>query len=177
LPLIYASDSAVSAIVPAAVNGAISVEVVSEWGISNVVTVPAAAETPGIFTYSNSLQAVAVNQDNSFNIDKPDAPGSYITFFITGAGTCIYDDAEFTDIGAIPPASPWALPQTTVSVQFGDNPPHPAVFAGLTWPGVVQVNTIIDANAPTGDAVPLQVVIHDPALGTVTSVAATVRIR
>ena len=176
-PLIYASDSAVTAIVPLVYGDSISVEVASAGGLSNVVAVPTAPETPGIFTYPSSLQAVAVNQDGSYNSDTPEARGSYITFFITGFGLCAYNNAEYMNIGAIPPASPWALPQFGVSVQFGSDAANQAEFAGLTWPGVVQVNAIVDPAAPTGDAVPLRVVIRDPALGVQSSVAATVRIR
>jgi uncharacterized protein (TIGR03437 family) len=174
-PLIYVSGQQVSAIVPGAPGDSVSVEVATSGGFSNLVTVPTAAETPGIFTYANSSQAVAVNQDGSFNKDAPTALGSYITFFVTGAGLCNYDSIPFVDFGAIPPASPWALPEVPVFVQFGDDPAYQAAFAGLTWPGVLQVNTLVYSTAPTGDAVPLRVVMHVPSPG-VTSAAATVRI-
>jgi uncharacterized protein (TIGR03437 family) len=176
-PLLYVSDSAVSAIVPPVFGNSISVEVASHGGISNIAMVPAANETPGIFAYPNSLQAVAVNQDGSYNADKPAARGSYVTFFITGFGLCVYDSAEFTDVGAIPPASPWAYPQFPVFVQFGNNPAYQAAFAGLAWPGVVQVNAAVDWDAPTGDAVPLTVVFHEPSFVPQSGVMATVRLQ
>jgi uncharacterized protein (TIGR03437 family) len=175
-PLIYVSESAVSAVVPVLWGNSVSIEVASHGGISNLVTIPTANETPGIFTYPNSLQAVAVNQDGSYNIDKPAERGSYITFFVTGAGVCRYNTLEFMDVGAIPPASPWAVPGSPVTVQFGDGTPNQAGFAGLTWPGVVQVNAIVDLTAPTGDAVPLRVIIADPGASSASS-ATTVRIQ
>ncbi len=107
------------------------------------MTVPAVNEAPGIFTYPNSLQAVVVNQDGGYSISTPAARGTYITFFITGAGLCLLNNAEFMDIGGIPPASPWASPSFPVSVQFGGDPAFQAAFAGLPYPGVVQVNAYV----------------------------------
>lgn len=177
VPLIYASDGAVSAIVPPNLLQPVHVEVASAGGLSNVVTVPYMSEFPGIFTYANSQQAVVVNQDSTFNIDTPASPGSYITFFITGAGYLDYDNAEYLDFGGLPPSNPWATPTSGVLVQFGDGAQTAASFAGLTFPGVVQVNAYIDPSTPPGDAVPLQVSMPDFPGPNITSPAATVRIK
>lgn len=134
-------------------------------------------EAPGIFTYPNSQQAVAVNQDFSYNQDTPAAPGSYITFYITGAGGLLYGNQYYTDIGGVPPASPWATPQIPVLVQFGNGTPAPASFAGLTFAGVVQVNAQIPASAPTGNAVPIQVLFDNLAPPNASSPVATIRIQ
>jgi uncharacterized protein (TIGR03437 family) len=176
-PLVYASGSAVSAIVPLVFGQNVSVEVASNGGISNVVTVPAVNEAPGVFAYPSSQQAVVVNQDGSYNLNTPAARGTYITFFITGAGLCVYNNAEFMDIGGIPPASPWAAPAFPVYVKFGADPAYQAAFAGLVFPGVVQVNAYVYSSAPTGDAVPLQVVFTDPTFVTPTGPVAQMRIR
>ena len=52
-----------------------------------------------------------------------------------------------------------------------------AAFAGLVYAGVVQVNALVDAGAPTGDAVPLHVTIPDWGAVAPAGTAATVRIR
>ena len=175
-PLLYVSDSAVSAIVPVVWAKSVDVEVASHGGISNIATVPIASNNPGVFRYPSSLQAVAVNQDGSYNIDKPAPRGSYITFFITGAGVCRYGDAEYSDIGAIPPTSPWATPNYYADVKYGDADYTSPSFEGLIWPGVVQVNVYVYPWAPTGDAVPLRVVMSDED-GTPTGAVATIRIQ
>ena len=156
-PLIYASESAVSAIVPLFLGQNSIVVVASNGGISAPMTVPLVDESPGIFLYPNSQQAVAVNQDGSFNKDTPAARGAYITFYITGGGDPIYNNASFLDIGGSPPSNPWATTPFPTMVQFGNGTPTPAAFAGLTYTGVFQINAIVDPNAPTGDAVPLRV--------------------
>jgi uncharacterized protein (TIGR03437 family) len=177
-PVIYASDSAVTAIVPVVFGASIAVEVASNGGISNVVMADGVNEAPGIFTYANSLQAVAVNQDGSYNLSAPASRGGYITFFITGFGSCTYNNTQFTDLGGIPPSNPWATPGSPVFVQFGDGTPLQASFAGLTFTGVVQVNAYIDSNAPTGDAVPVRVLFsQDPSFVPPNGTPATVRIR
>jgi uncharacterized protein (TIGR03437 family) len=176
-PLIYASESAVTAIVPPFLPEIVHVEVASAGGISNVVTLPLANEAPGIFTYPNSQQAVAVNQDYSFNIDAPASRGSYLTFYVTGDGNLFYNGAGFLDFGGVPPANPWATVPGPFLVQFGDGTPVPASFAGLTYPGVLQVNVLIDPSAPTGDAVPVQVVIPNSPAPNIASPAATIRIK
>jgi uncharacterized protein (TIGR03437 family) len=177
-PLVYVSASAVSAIVPLVFGNNISVEVSSNGGISNAVTVPATNEAPGIFAYASSSQAVVVNQDGSYNLNSPAPRGTYVTFFITGFGLCLYSNAEFMDIGGIPPASPWATPQFPVLVQFGNDTPIQASFAGLTFAGVVQVNAYIDSNAPTGDAVPVHVLFpQDPNFVPPSGSPATIRIQ
>jgi uncharacterized protein (TIGR03437 family) len=176
-PLIYASESAVTAIVPPFLPQTVHVEVASAGGLSNVVTIPLASESPGIFTYPNSRQAVAVNQDYSFNIGTPAKRGSYLTFYITGDGDLIYNHAGFLDYGGVPPSNPWATVGGPFLVQFGSDTPVQASFAGLTFPGVLQVNVLIDPNAPTGDAVPVQVVIPNSPAPNITSPVATIRIK
>jgi uncharacterized protein (TIGR03437 family) len=175
-PLIYVSDSAVSAIVPPFLPQTVHVEVASAGGFSNVVTVPLSG-SPGIFTYPNSQQAVAINQDFSANIDTPAARGSYLTFYVTGDGNLVYNNANFLDFGGVPPANPWATVIGPFLVQFGNDTPVQASFVGLTFPGVLQVNVLIDPSAPTGDAVPVQVVIPNSPAPNITSPPATVRIQ
>jgi uncharacterized protein (TIGR03437 family) len=176
-PLIYASQGAVTAIVPAFLPQTVHVEVATTGGISNVVTVPLANAAPGIFTYPSSQQAVAVNQDYSFNLNTPASRGSYLTLFVTGDGDLVYNNASFNDFGGVPPSNPWATVPGPFQIQFGSDTPVQASFAGLTFAGVLQVNVFIDPNAPTGDAVPVQVVIPNPPGPNITSPVATIRIQ
>jgi uncharacterized protein (TIGR03437 family) len=177
-PLIYVSEGVVTAIVPLVFGQNISVEVASTGGISNAVTLPAVDEAPGIFRYSSSQQAVAVNQDGSYNLNTPAPRGTYITIYITGFGGCAYNNVQFTDVGGAPPANPWATPNSPVFVQFGNSAPVEASFDGLTYTGVVQVNVYVGASAPTGDAVPVRVLFsQDPAFVPPAGTPATVRIK
>ena len=177
-PLLYVSESAVSAIVPSLFQLSDGVEVASNGGISKAVPARVALAVPGIFTYPISQQAAALNQDFSYNSDIPAARGTYVSLYVTGvSGIFFYNNAEYFDFGGIPPSNPWAMPGNLVLVQFGDNAPVPASFAGLTFPGVAQVNAYIDANAPTGDAVSVRVITRLPSLPDTISPAATIRIK
>ncbi len=175
-PLLYVSEGAVSAIVPAGTPPTTSVEVVTNGALSAPVAVPVANGAPGIFTYPNSQQAIALNQDYSYNVDTPAARGTYVIFYVTGLAGFDYPGTSPYYVGAAPPTNPYVtFPQT--KVQFGNDPPVVPAFAGLTFTGVAQVNVFIDPNAPTGDAVPIQVVIPNSPGPNITSPVATIRIK
>jgi len=175
VPLLYVSQSSVSAIVTGGATPTSHVEIATNGGISSPLDVPVANAAPGIFTYPNSQQAAAFNQDFSFNIDTPAARGTYISLYVTGL-TGFLDPYGNLDFGAIPPSNPY-LVSNWVQVQFGNDPPIQASFAGLTFPGVAQVNALINSNAPTGDAVPVRVIATPPSQPSITSPAATLRIK
>jgi len=171
-PILYASEKQISAIVPAAVASASSVDVQVEYrGVrSNVVTLPVVNVRPGIFTADGSGlgQVAALNEDGSVNSPaNPAARGSIISLFLTGAGLTVpqLDDSELT--GSILPRLQAADVEVLLSLEapFDD---ADAVVAGVLYAGaapgsvqgLVQLNVRIPQSAAVGEAVPVYVDIN-----------------
>jgi uncharacterized protein (TIGR03437 family) len=133
-----------------------------------------AAAAPGLFsvTQNGTGAAAAYNQDNTQNsASNPAARGSVITLYGTGQG----QTSPAVPDGTPAPSSPFAV---TVAVPTSDaktcqnNQPSMCVqiassfgdvqFSGLLpgYIGVWQINIKIPADAPTGAAVPVRVVIN-----------------
>jgi endo-1,4-beta-xylanase len=160
-PMIYALAGQASAIVPHAVSGSTSVAVEYLGVRSNAVTLAVASAAPGIFTLDSSGRgrAVVVNvgDDGSTSLNAPERraqKGKFISLWVTGAGLT----APPIEDGLLPvfPNYPQPLLPLTVAFggvesRFGDN------WAGLVYPGVVQLNVRVPHEAPSGAAVPLQV--------------------
>jgi uncharacterized protein (TIGR03437 family) len=90
-PMLYASTSQTTAIVPYGLPAAdeVAVQVEYKGVLSTAVRVPRLDARPGIFTSdaSGEGQALAFNQDWTRNSPaNPARPGSVVTFFITGEG-------------------------------------------------------------------------------------------
>jgi uncharacterized protein (TIGR03437 family) len=89
-PVIYASNTQLSAIVPYEVSGApaaVSVQYLAQAAAQT--TAPVAAASPAIFTANESGagQALAINQDGSRNSATSPAPaGALVTLYATGLG-------------------------------------------------------------------------------------------
>jgi len=127
---------------------------------------------PGIFTTTaNGLgQAILVNLAN-YQIATPSNPiprGGKAYFYATGLGALQPAVAD----GAGSPASP-AIATPTV---FVGGITAQVIFAGQApgYPGVNQINIVIPNNAPTGNAVPIQIQTAD---GSVLSNVATIAIQ
>ncbi|HVW09214.1 MAG TPA: hypothetical protein VHC90_11570 [Bryobacteraceae bacterium] len=160
-PLAYAAGSQINAVVPWTVAGAADVTVESDGATTYPFPLGLEAAAPEIFTQPDgTAQAVAVNQDNSFNsANNPALKGSYISFWLSGQG-------------ALDTAGTYSTPVIPVRVTLGGVPAD-VVFAGMISTGVLQVNVKVPDNAPAGDAVELAV-----AAGSSTSrKSATVAIR
>jgi uncharacterized protein (TIGR03437 family) len=159
-PLLYVSTAQIAAIVPfseAGKNGA-QIQVVTVQGAPPTCNaqpsfVPSA---PGIFTADSSGldQAAAFNLDGSINgPTHPAAPGSVVSFYITGAGQT---NPPLTDgMIATGPAN-LILP---VTATIGGQPAQ-VMYAGAA-PGIVagvyQVNAVVPAGLPNGGPLPLTV--------------------
>ncbi len=88
-PLLYASATQVSAIVPYGVKGPTATLTVDYAGQTATSSVAVAQSAPALFTADSSGagQAKALNPDGSTNsVARPAAPGSVITLFATGEG-------------------------------------------------------------------------------------------
>lgn len=149
--------------------GLAKLEVLNNGSVVTTGYLIVGAVAPGVFTATatGKGQAVAVNQDFSLNGDpaqtptaKPEARGRVVTFFANGPGGQFINPANgqaLTPISGAPtPASPFYATASTPIVTVGGVPATVA-FSGLT-PGLVglwQLNVVIPATAPVGNAVPV----------------------
>lgn len=143
----YASDTQINAVVPNNISD--TADVVVQYQDEQTYPFPLglAPAAPEIFVQQDrSTNAVAVNQNGSLNSPSNPAPaGSTIEVWATGQG--------LTDN-----STPNAKPQLPVSATIGGVGAAVA-FAGLIYPGVLQVNLKVPPDAPTGDAVDLVLTI------------------
>ena len=157
--LTYAQDGQINLLVPFNVSGLQSTTIQVEYnGVKgNTVTVPVIASSPGIFTQSYGPgQVWMANQDSTFNSSSNPAPrNTYVAFWLTGQGLVNTTLAD----GTQPTGPTYPSPMLPVSVSLGgvQVPAANVVFAGLVYSGEVQINLLIPANAPTGNALPLVV--------------------
>lgn len=159
-PLIYASATQISAMVPYGVAGKSSTNVqVAYQGVSSdPFPKQLASSAPGIFTAnaSGTGQAATTNSDGSVNrAANPATPGSYVTFYLTGEGQ------------TNPPGSDGNIATGTANV----NLPVTVLIAGRTAqllyagsaPGNVngfcQINAVVPPDLQYGGNLPLAVQI------------------
>jgi uncharacterized protein (TIGR03437 family) len=148
-PVIYASATQVSAIVPysmpigAAANVSVNYQGQS---FSTASAIPIVATVPGIFTANSSGigQAAAVNQDTSINGPTSPAPlGSIISLYVTGEG-----QTTPTGVDGKPASVPLPKPVLGVSVTMAGQPALVTYAGGAPGlvAGLMQVNVQIPAN-------------------------------
>jgi uncharacterized protein (TIGR03437 family) len=159
-PMVYAAAGQVSAIAPYGISGVTQVQVEYQGTATAPVSVPVAAAAPGIFTCPNKPGvALVINASAgntvSCNADfVPPAPGSVITFFVTGDGV----PAPAIGDGRLPAGPPFPAPSAPWGVSFGSVASArrcAADFAGLIYAGVTQINTCIPDSVPRTASVPL----------------------
>src|ERR1017187_647174 len=159
-PLIYVSAKQISAMVPYGITGKAStqIQVVYQGSTSDSFQKPIAPSAPGIFTADSSDQgqAAMTNADGSYNTSSnPAAPGSYVTFYLTGEGQTNPSGSD----GNI--ATSTANVALLVTVQIAGRT-VPLLYAGSA-PGNVngfaQINAVIPADLQYGGNLPLVVTI------------------
>jgi uncharacterized protein (TIGR03437 family) len=162
-PILYASATQTSVMVPYGVFGRTSTSVVVEFtGVqSNPIQVNVANAVPGIYTLNQagSGPGAVLNQDG-FTVNGANTPekrGNVISVYMTGEGQTAPPGVD----GAIIPPVLSALknPLLPVTATIGGVTAQVAYAgsaAGLVS-GVMQVNIVIPAGAPTGSAVPIVV--------------------
>ena len=166
-PMIYASAGQVTAIAPYGISGSTQVQVEYQGTATAPVSVPVAAAAPGIFTCPNKPGVALVINASAGNTISCNAdfvlpaPGSVITFFVTGEGatTPAMEDGRLPAGPSIPaPSAAWAA-----TVGGVDSPRCAATFAGLIYAGVTQINACIPDGAPRTASVPLAFRVGDAA--------------
>jgi uncharacterized protein (TIGR03437 family) len=158
-PMIYASSTQVSAVVPYEIAPVPNPSVWIQYGglASNLWPLTSTATAPGLFT-QNALgggPGAILNQDNSLNgPGNAAAKGSIVQLFLTGEGQT--NPASVT--GAITTASlppPQVTPAPPLAIQARINgQPALYVYAGEApgqVAGLMQLNVQIPANAPSGN--------------------------
>jgi uncharacterized protein (TIGR03437 family) len=157
-PMIYASDSQVSAVVPYSLTNAARTQLALEvQGVrSTAAGVDVSATSPAIFTAPSrgTGQGAVLNQDSSVNsVDNPAAAGSVVQIFATGEGQTLPAGMD----GALA-ASPAPVPLTQpVTAQIAGIPAQVLYAGGAPGlvAGVFQVNVLVPATVRPGNAVPV----------------------
>jgi uncharacterized protein (TIGR03437 family) len=175
-PIIYASSTLVSAIVPYEISGMTSANVIVNYQGKQSVTssVPVASTSPGIFTLnaSGAGQVLGVNLSGAGSLNSATNPvsiGNFVLFYVTGEGQTT---PSGVDGKPGPSSAPFPMPLQTVTATV-NGVPAVVSYAGAApgfVAGVMQVNLQIPSGILTGLA-QLQVTV-----GTVTSPAVTISI-
>jgi uncharacterized protein (TIGR03437 family) len=162
-PMIYASSTQVSAVVPyeMALISNPSVWIAYAGQISNAYPLTVAAAAPGVFAQnaSGSGTGAILNQDNSLNgPSHPAAKGSIVQMFMTGEGqtTPLGITGKITGV-TLPPPQVTPAPVQPILVSTGGQALY--TYAGEApgmVAGVMQLNVQIPAGVPSG---PLEVLV------------------
>jgi uncharacterized protein (TIGR03437 family) len=155
-PILYTSASQTAVLVPYAVAGSSTANVVVTYQNQTTASfqAPVAASAPGIFTLdsSGSGEVVAFNQDGSLNSSKNAASaGSVVVLFATGEGMTEPPGQDGLVTGDI-----LRTPVAPVSLTIGGKSAQ-VTYAGSSpgqLSGVLQVEAVVPSGAGTG-AVPV----------------------
>jgi uncharacterized protein (TIGR03437 family) len=151
-PIVYASATATSVILPYSISGGGTQIVVRHNGLNSApVTVPVAPSVPGLFTSNagGAGQGAISNQDGSLNsAQNPAARGSVITLYATGEGMTSPPGVDGKI--AVPP---YPAPVLPVSVTIDGVPATIQYKGGAPGEvaGVMQVNVSIPASVHSGN--------------------------
>ncbi len=160
-PMIYASATQVSAVVPYEIASyslaGVGVKYLDQT--SNISTVSVAATAPGIFT-QNSSGSGAAGFNGDFSVNGPNnaaAPGSTVVFFLTGEGQTVPPGVTGT-INSSAAQNP--SPAAPVSIQIGGLPATYSYAGGIDGvvEGIMQLNVQVPAGVSPG-TVPVVVTI------------------
>lgn len=160
-PLLYVRADQISAIVPYAVSSlaATAVEVEYKEAKSEAILLPVQPSVPGVFTVSQSSQAVMVNEDGTANSPaNPARKGSVFYFYATGEG-----QTDPPGVDGKVAQEPFPKPVLPLVVGIG-NMGAEVIYGGAA-PGLVAGFMLIGArvpmDAPDGPAVPLVIKVGE----------------
>ena len=158
LPILFASPAQINAQLPFNLpsNAVLQIVVRRNAQISVPESFVVAPAQPGIFTKNQqgTGQGIVVRSDQ-VTLAEPGAParrGEAVVIYGTGLGPV----NQIVTAGNQAPSSPLAVTLSTVEVLIGGKSAQ-VLFSGLTpgFAGLYQVNAILPADSPTGNAVPL----------------------
>jgi len=173
-PLLYVSATQINAVVPFEIAGCTqaTLQVVYQGTSSTGMALPCASAAPGLFTFnaSGSGQAVAANQDGTFNgPSSPAAKGSYVTLYFTGGGQTNPPGVTGSITGTS--TLEWLTQGATVTV---GGTAATVAFDGAAptlVDGVMQLNIQLSPNTPSGNALPVVVTVGNTASPTTATLA------
>jgi uncharacterized protein (TIGR03437 family) len=170
LPLLFASDGQINAMIPYGITVNTRHQLVARRGSSYALPefVSVAPAQPAIFTrdLTGKGQGVIVDVSNRYvDTANPAKAGDALVIYCTGLGEV---DPPVT-AGARAPADPLSRTVNQVSVTVGGAPAE-VFFSGLApgFAGLYQVNAFVPQGAPTGDEVPVVVSVAGQASPPVT---------
>jgi uncharacterized protein (TIGR03437 family) len=172
-PLLYVSATQIGAIVPFAIRGRTTVDVVVDAnGVrSEALNVSVVTAAPGLFTVdaSGKGQAAALNQDGSLNASRsPARLGEVLVLFGTGEGATLPVGQDGAITG---PDTPRPVQPVRVTIGGREGVVLYAGAAPGLVAGVFQVNVRIPADVSPGDAVPVVLRIGDIASASAVTLA------
>jgi len=152
------------AFAPPATNGTVRMVVTRNGVDSDPYTVPVTTASPGIFTTAfGPGQAIAYGNSDGIiagpasAVSHPIKIGDALVILATGLGPVDQSVAS----GDVPKPGVLVRTLTTPIVLVG-NIPALVYFSGLSpqFPGVYQIDIVLGAATPTGDAVPVQIYMN-----------------
>lgn len=184
LPVFYASENQVNFQCPdSSVGSSVALIVQSETGASTPLTTTTQFARPGIYSLNGSGRGQgAILISGTSNIatmptkglpSQPAPQGSSIVIYASGLGATTVPVAA----GMPAPSDPLASVVAPVDVLVNGEKVE-VDFAVLTpgYSGLYQVSAKLPATAPIGSAIPVQIVVHDPAGAGISSNIVTIAI-
>jgi len=166
-PLLFVSSGQINAQVPWELANAQSANVVvtHEGSPSAPIPVQLAPAGPGIFATSSGQAIAYGNSDGAFAApvgaignSHPAKIGDPTTMVILATGLGPVTPSIPT--GAVPPSGSYSSTATMPTVTVGGVPAQ-VVFSGIVgFVGVYQINVVIQPGTPTGDNIPIQIVMN-----------------
>jgi uncharacterized protein (TIGR03437 family) len=152
-PLVYASATQVSGIVPYEVAGKSTTQVTARYqgSTTTALAVNVASAVPALFSadFSGKGQGAILNQDGTYNSSaNPAAPGSVIVLFGTGEGQTSPAGVDGLIAAGLPPK-----PTQTVTVTIAGKPVDVAYQGGAPQEvaGLYQLNVTVPVGTPSGN--------------------------
>lgn len=159
-PLVYVSQTLISAMTPFGVKGqsTTKVQVVYQGIVSDPFIEPVSDVFPAIFSAnaSGSGQAAMTNSDGTYNSStNPAVPGSFVTFYMTGVGPT---DPSGDD-GSVSAGIAYLTTPTIVKIAGTTAQILYAGAAPASVNGFTQFNVVVPSTLPYGGNLPLTVEI------------------
>jgi uncharacterized protein (TIGR03437 family) len=157
-PLYFVAANQISALVPFGTSGQ-SADIIVRNGAqeSNTVTVPVARTSPGIYSLTqNGIGPGAILKPDFSLVSatNPTRRGDTILVYLTGLGALSPAVAD----GTAPGSNPLSRVVDSVNVYIGGIRAAVSYAGGAPGlAGLYQINCVIPANAPIGNAVPLAI--------------------